>query len=228
MRLSRTYVAILSVLLVLIVDQWLKIWVKTNMYIGETSVSLGIMDIHFIENNGMAFGTELGGEWGKLALSIFRMIAIVAIGYYLYRLLKKGANSGLIVSISLILAGALGNLIDSMFYGLMFNETHDVVFRDVIPPAEMFPPEGGYAGFLHGKVVDMLHFTVNWPQWVPALGGDPVFPPVFNIADASITVGVFMILIWQKRYFPKKEKALPDTTNMEGGLQDSVKEELEN
>jgi signal peptidase II len=204
--LNRVGIVFLTLFLVTAVDQWLKIWVKTNLYIGESAVDFGFMEIYFIENNGMAFGTELGGTIGKLALTLFRLAAIVALGFYIYNLMKKRANTGLLVAISLIIAGAFGNLVDSLFYGILFNESPEYFFRDVIPPAEMFPAEGGYAPFMHGKVVDMLHVTLNWPEWVPGLGGSSVFPPVFNVADTSITVGVFMILIWQKRYFPKRKK----------------------
>ena len=213
--MKRIYLALLTFFLVVILDQWLKIWVKTNLSLGEQGADLGFIEIFFIENNGMAFGTELGGSTGKLLLSLFRMAAIVGICYYLYTLVKKQANRGLIAAIALILAGAFGNLIDSMFYGLIFSESMEYIefFKEVIQPAVMFPEGGGYAPFLHGKVVDMLHFTVNWPEWVPYVGGDQVFPPVFNLADSAITAGVFMILIWQKRYFPKKLKSAPEVAS---------------
>ncbi len=185
------------------------------MYIGESAADLGILEIFFIENNGMAFGTELGGTWGKLALSVFRMVAIGGIAYYLFTQIRKKAAMGLIVSIALIMAGAFGNLIDSMFYGLIFNESPEYFFEGVSPPAQLFPEGGSYAGFLHGKVVDMLHFTVHWPDWMPWVGGDQVFPPVFNIADAAITVGVAMMIIWNKRYFPKKEETRIENDNTE-------------
>lgn len=155
--------------------------------------------IHFTENNGMAFGMEFAGEYGKLALSVFRIIAVGGIGYYLYTQVKRGAPTGLVVSISLILAGALGNILDSAFYGLIFNESMTQV-------ATLFPEDGGYAGFLHGRVVDMLYFPVmdgTFPDWLPKWGGDHFvfFRPVFNVADSAITVGVFMIILFQKRYF---------------------------
>ena len=197
--------AILIVLLVLIADQVLKIWIKTNMTLGqEISVAGNWFILHFTENEGMAFGITFGGATGKLILSIFRIIAVIIIGIYIYRLRKKSHHPGLLISFSLIMAGALGNIIDSAFYGLIFNQSsyHTV--------ATLFPPEGGYNSFLHGKVVDMLYFPVintTLPEWVPIWGGEPFqfFRPVFNIADSSITSGVFILLIFQKKFFTKKE-----------------------
>ena len=156
--------------------------------------------IHFIENPGMAFGLEFGGDWGKLALSLFRIVAIVLIAVFLYRLIRKNAASGLIISISLILAGAVGNIIDSAFYGILFSES------SYFETASMFPAGGGYSSFLHGKVVDMLYFPLiegRFPQWLPIWGGEHFlfFRPIFNIADSAISIGVFIILLNQKRFF---------------------------
>lgn len=156
--------------------------------------------IHFIENPGMAFGLEFGGDWGKLALSLFRIGAIIMIGIFLYKLIKKNAPSGLIISIALILAGAFGNIIDSAFYGIIFSES------SYFETASMFPTEGGYASFLHGKVVDMLYFPLfdgHFPDWLPIWGGEyfQFFRPIFNIADSAISIGVFIILLNQKRFF---------------------------
>lgn len=157
--------------------------------------------IHFTENPGMAFGMQFGGNFGKLLLSLLRIIAIGAIIWYLVKIIKEKKAVGLIICISLIVAGALGNLIDSAFYGLIFSESHYQV-------AELFPEGGGYAGFLHGKVVDMLYFPMfrgNFPQWIPFVGGNEFlfFRPVFNLADSSITTGVIALLVFQKRYFKK-------------------------
>jgi len=193
--------AYLIVFLILLVDQISKIYIKTHFFLGEEVHVMGDWFIlHFTENPGMAFGYELDFSWGKLALSLFRIAAIIALGFYIAHLVKRKSPTGLIISISLIMAGALGNMIDSAFYGLMFNES---MFHE---QAVLFPPDGGYAGFLHGKVVDMFYFPIfsfTWPEWTPWLGGEffTFFQPVFNVADASITVGVAFILLFQKSFF---------------------------
>jgi len=158
--------------------------------------------LHFTENKGMAFGLELSGKWGKLILSLFRIVAIGIIGWYLVKIIHRKEKTGLIISISLILAGAIGNMIDSAFYGLIFSESYHQA-------ATVFPEGGGYATFLHGKVVDMLYFPLfrgTYPEWLPFLGGESFsfFRPVFNIADSAITIGVFVLLVFQKRFFPQK------------------------
>lgn len=159
--------------------------------------------IHFTENTGMAFGMEIPGEFGKIFLSLFRLIAIGGIIWYVFHLIKMKAPNGLVLSISLILAGAIGNMIDSAFYGIIFNESY-------FQPATFFPAEGGYSSFLHGRVVDMFYFPVIqgvYPDWVPWLGSKPFifFRPVFNIADSAITVGVFITLVFYRSFFNKKE-----------------------
>ena len=160
--------------------------------------------IHFVENNGMAWGMSFGGEYGKLFLSLFRLIAISGIGYYLYKLIKSEKNSLLIISISLIFAGAVGNIIDSLFYGLIFEASGSFHI------AQAFPADGGYAGLFHGKVVDMLHFPLFegfYPDWFPVIGGDyfAFFRPVFNVADSSITIGVAVLIMFQKRFFGEEK-----------------------
>ncbi len=192
--------SILFVLLILLIDQALKIWVKTHMMIGDEIPLTGKWGmLHFIENNGMAFGMEMGGKPGKLILSVFRIVAIFGIGWFLSSLVKRKANVGLILAVSAILAGAIGNIIDSAFFGLIFSESYNQV-------ATLFPPEGGYSSFLHGKVVDMFYFPVvntTWPDWSPIRPGQSLifFRPVFNIADSSITCGVLSIILFQKKMF---------------------------
>ncbi len=194
---------ILLIALILLVDQILKFWIKLTMTIGE---EISVFDhwfyLHFTENEGMAFGMTFGGESGKLALSLFRIVAIGAIGWYLSDLIRKKANSGLIISISLILAGAIGNMIDSAFYGLIFsNSSYHTM-------ATFMPEGGGYASFLHGKVVDMFYFPIiegHYPTWLPFWGGNDFvfFRPVFNIADSSITIGVLTLVLFQRKFFMK-------------------------
>ena len=190
----------LLIFIILLADQILKIWVKTHMVIGQEIHLFGNWGLlHFIENNGMAFGMEMGGKTGKLILSIFRILAIFGIGWFLVSLIKKKAGTGLILAISAILAGAAGNIIDSAFYGMIFSESYSQT-------AIMFPPGGGYSSFLHGRVVDMFYFPVintHWPEWSPIKAGESFvfFRPVFNIADSAITCGVLSIVLFQKRMF---------------------------
>lgn len=204
--MKKKHIPWIVILTVLLADQVLKILVKTNMTLGESIPVLGNWFIlHFTENYGMAFGMEISGEYGKFLLSLFRIIAVVFIGIYLHRLVNRHVSTGLIVCISLILAGALGNIIDSAFYGMLFNESY---FNQV---AAFLPEGGGYASFLHGKVVDMLYFPVirgNFPEWFPWWAGQEFifFRPVFNLADASITTGVFILLVFQRRFFSEPGK----------------------
>lgn len=193
----------------LALDQGLKIWVKTNMYLGEKiTLAKDWAFLHFLENRGMAFGMEFGGDWGKLGLSLFRVAAVFAILFYLRRLIKEKAPGGLIVCASMVLAGAFGNIIDSALYGLIFSESEPGVWF----PAERVAFGEGYASFLMGDVVDMLYFPLaewHWPDWMPFFGGDrfQFFRPVFNIADAAISTGLISIFVFQKRFF-KEELAL--------------------
>ncbi len=198
--------SLLLIFLILLIDQIIKIWIKTNMQIGEEMYLFGCnrLIIHFTENEGMAFGMKFGGGYGKLLLSLFRIVAVAGIGWYLLKLIRENTDKLYIICMSLIFAGAIGNIIDSAFYGLVFNESYFNV-------AEFLPADGGYGTFLHGKVVDMFYFPIlqgHYPSWFPFWGGDEFifFRPVFNVADASISVGVALLIIFQKRFFKNTEK----------------------
>jgi len=174
------------------------------MHLGQQiRVFDGWFRIYFIENEGMAWGWKFGGEWGKMTLTLFRLIAVVFGIFYIRNILRKNYSKGFLICVALIFAGAMGNLIDSMFYGLIFEDSEKVALSRIFPPH-------GYAGFLHGRVVDMLYFPIIedklLPDWIPVWGGErfTFFSPIFNIADASISIGVIAILLFQKRFFQKK------------------------
>ena len=196
--------AALIVFVILVADQALKFWIKTSFYMGESRPVFGQWFLlHFTENEGMAFGMRLGGSYGKLLLSLFRIVAVVILTIWLYRVTRKGASNLLIFCISLILAGALGNIIDSAVYGLIFSESTYMQIAAFLPEA------GGYGTFLHGKVVDMLYFPVintRFPAWMPVWGGEEFvfFRPVFNLADSSITTGVLVLILFQRKVFAQK------------------------
>lgn len=223
--MSRSLKSLLIIIAILIADQVLKVWIKTSMSLGDEIVVFNDWFIlHFVENNGMAFGFEFAGEYGKVFLSLFRILAVIAIGWYLFKLAKqKEIPFGFIVSIALIFAGAIGNIIDSLLYGLIFEHSMGQV-------ASLFPDGGGYAGFLHGKVVDMFYFPLingRYPEWVPFMGGNPLifFRPVFNVADSSITIGIFSILIFYRKHFNKpEEKALEESDENEVDSMDGTNE----
>lgn len=206
---SRTVVFIIAG--IIIADQALKFWVKTSMLYQEQIPLIGSwFRLFFIENEGMAWGWKFGGEWGKMALTLFRLVAVIFGIFYIRSIVKKKMHPGFIVCASLIFAGALGNLIDSLFYGMIFSAS------DVgLPLAKVFPEGGGYAGFLHGRVVDMLYVPIIedklLPSWIPVWGGErfTFFSPIFNIADASISVGVILLLIFQKKFFTKHPHEKP-------------------
>ncbi|MEJ7778272.1 MAG: lipoprotein signal peptidase [Daejeonella sp.] len=207
----------LAVVLILLADQVLKFWIKLSMSLGqEYKIISKYVLIHFTENNGMAFGMEFGGEAGKLALTLFRIAAVCGIGYGVVYLIKKKYHRGLIMNLALIFAGAMGNIIDSTFYGLLFSES------TYYEAAKFLPAEGGYAGLFHGKVVDMFYLPILqgvYPNWFPVWAGEEFifFRPVFNIADSAISIGVIMILLYQKRYFKeeKKEELYPHSEMIE-------------
>ncbi len=189
---------------ILAIDQWVKYYIKTHFYIGEEINVMGEwFKLHFTENYGMAYGLEFGGKTGKMFLTLFRIFAVCGIGYYIIHLIKKGAHTLYVVSWTMICAGALGNIIDSVFYGVIF----------------------GYDEWFHGRVVDMLYFPVirtNFPLWFPIWKGEDFefFRPVFNIADASISVGFILILIFQKKFFKDETES-----NQEEITENSVVEE---
>ncbi len=193
----KSWVLWLIVAGLVILDQIVKISVKTTMTLGESHNVLGDwFRWCFVENEGAAFGMALGGEWGKLALSLFRIVAIGALVWFIGKLRRSEAPTGVVVGFALILAGAVGNMIDSAFYGVVFSES---TFTSV---AQLLPEGGGYAPLLHGKVVDMLFFPLfHFPDWMPLVGGELFFSPVFNFADSYITIAVFYLIIFQWKYF---------------------------
>lgn len=217
--------AVFIIIIILLIDQISKIYIKTHFVLSEEIKVFGLhwFRIHFLENNGMAWGKEFGGRSGKLFLTLFRLVAISGIGYWLYGAVKNDSHKILIVAISFIFAGAFGNIIDSIFYGIFFDNS----YRQV---ATFLPPEGGYDSLFHGKVVDMLYFPMvdtmlpDWipsmsfhiPDWLPIFGGNnysffvdrhfTFFDPVFNIADSAISVGVAMLILFNKKVFPHKKE----------------------
>ena len=192
----------LIILLIVVADQALKIFIKTHYHLDESYLILGHwFRLYFIENEGMAYGWKFGGEFGKMALTLFRLAAVIFGVFYIKKIIEKKYNPGFIFCVALIFSGALGNLIDSMFYGLIFEDS--TAFPSNI--AHIFPAHG-YAGFLHGKVVDMLYFPIidtHFPSWFPFWKGESFvfFRPIFNIADASISTGIIAIFVFQKKFF---------------------------
>lgn len=205
---KKYWICFLLIGLVLIVDQIVKVLVKTHMQIGEEIPLIGNWCLlHFVENEGMAFGMAFGGKGGKLFLSLFRVVASAGILWYLVNLIKKDTATLTLISLALIFCGAVGNLVDSCFYGLIFNESYYHV-------AQFLPQEGGYAPFLFGRVVDMFYFPLidtTWPEWIPFVGGRPFqfFNAIFNVADAAITIGVTLLIVDQI-FVNKKEEEAPE------------------
>ncbi len=210
MKQHKGLLALGVILLVIILDQALKIWIKTHFYLGEEYVITSWFRLYFIENNGMAFGMELGS---KLFLSVFRIFLAIGLIWYLWKLrTNTTVKTGYVVCVALITAGAIGNIIDCMLYGLIFNNP--------IPPqvATLFPPEGGYATLFHGRVVDMLYFPLfsfTWPQWMPWVGGEHFlfFQPVFNLADAAISVGIILVLLFYTRFLSEPTLKAPEANS---------------
>ena len=197
--------ASILILIILLIDQISKIYIKTHFVLGEEVEVFNWFKIHFVENPGMAWGVKIPGDYGKLFLTLFRLVAITGIGYWLWDTVRKHAPKILTLCVALIFAGALGNIIDSVFYGFLFDHSNSQV-------AQFLPEGGGYAAIFYGKVVDMLYFPL-WdgilPEWIPFFGGDhfTFFQPVFNIADSSISVGIILLLLFNKKAFPKKKES---------------------
>jgi signal peptidase II len=198
------------IILILLIDQISKIYIKTHFALGEEHRVFTWFKIYFVENDGMAWGTKISDfasfisdRTAKIALTLFRIVAIVGIGYWLIEATKNKRPKVLLLAIAFVFAGALGNIIDSVFYGVLFNDSHGQI-------ASIFPVNGGYDSFLHGKVVDMLYFPI-WkgylPEWLPLLGGKyfTFFEPVFNVADVAISTGFIMLMVFNKKAFSKKE-----------------------
>lgn len=205
---------ILLILAILLIDQGSKFYIKLNYYTGEEHNVLGTwFRLHFVENEGMAWGWKFGGEFGKIALTLFRLVAVIWGSFLIRNFIRQKQHKGFLICAALIYAGALGNLIDSLFYGLIFEASNP--FTQNI--ATLFPAGGGYAGLFHGKVVDMLYFPIitnsHYPSWIPIVGGEEFefFRPVFNVADMAISVGVIAILIFQNTFFNKHEEAQHNT-----------------
>lgn len=210
--LKKYKLPIITVFAVLFIDQCIKLYIKSNYPIGEVCRIFGDWSrITFTENPGMAFGLEFGGNYGKLALSLFRIIAVFAGVLYIKKIINEGEHKGFVICVSLILAGALGNILDSAFYGLLFGESTEYQV------AQFMPAEGGYAGFLQGHVVDMFYFPIyegNFPEWLPIWGGEhfEFFNAIFNFADMAISFGVGIILVFQTVFF--KIKTTPEEKNL--------------
>lgn len=201
------------IFIILLIDQISKIYIKTNFVLGEEVRVFSWFRILFVENEGMAWGAKIPGEYGKLMLTLFRIVAIAGIGYWLWDSVKKKAPAILTLCIALIFAGAMGNIIDSVFYGVIFNDSYQQV-------ATLFPAEGGYGTLFHGKVVDMLYFPLyhdTLPSWIPLVGGKyfTFFDPVFNIADSAISIAVGILLVFSKKAFPKNENTNPQNEKEE-------------
>lgn len=215
---TRFKIPFLTVFLVLLIDQSIKLYIKLNYPLGEVGRLADWCVIHFTENPGMAFGFEFGGELGKLALSIFRILACIGGALYIRHIIKTKEHPGFIFSVSLILAGALGNILDSAFYGLIFDRgtVLNTDFQEYVPydGIAAFTTNGGYAKSMYGCVVDMFYFPIidgQFPEWFPIWGGEDFqfFRPIFNFADASISAGVIIIILFQKRFVKKEEVQIP-------------------
>lgn len=221
---KKIWIAVLVVLLILTIDQIIKVYIKLNFAPYESASIFGDwFQLKFIENQGMAFGTTFfgGSMWGKLSLSLFRVIAITGIGFYWYKQVKRGANMEFSVAIALIFAGATGNLIDSMFYDFIFPYDPCMEFNNlpgsgnIVDCGLLGTQESRHTGFLFGNVVDMFSFEAEWPKWVPLVGGNQVFPAIWNFADASISIGVALVFFRHRSYFMNKQDHSNEDTVIE-------------
>ncbi|WP_026764131.1 lipoprotein signal peptidase [Sediminibacterium salmoneum] len=216
---------IFLILAILLIDQGSKFYIKLNYYTGEEHNVLGTwFRLHFVENEGMAWGWKFGGEFGKIALTLFRLVAVIWGSFLIRNFIRQKQHKGFLICAALIYAGALGNLIDSLFYGLIF-EASNPFTQNV---ATFLPAGGGYAGLFHGKVVDMLYFPIitnsQYPSWIPIVGGEEFefFRPVFNVADMAISTGVIAILIFQNKFFNKHEEAQHNTVETNADVSDKT------
>jgi len=216
---------IFLILAILLIDQGSKFYIKLNYYTGEEHNVFGTwFRLHFVENEGMAWGWKFGGEFGKIALTLFRLAAVIWGSFLIRNFIRQKQHKGFLICAALIYAGALGNLIDSLFYGLIF-EASNPFTQNV---ATLLPAGGGYAGLFHGKVVDMLYFPIitnsHYPSWIPIVGGEEFefFRPVFNVADMAISTGVIAILIFQNRFFNRPEEVQHNTVVTNADVSDKT------
>jgi len=209
--------SLITLFVVLLIDQALKIYIKLNFHFGESvPIIKGFFELNFIENPGMAFGWELPFGDGKIILTLFRIVAVFVIAFYLKRVIKEGQHKGFVTCVSMVLAGAIGNIIDSAIYGRLFTGSSNHSSAHWANGLE----HKAYGDFLKGDVVDMLHFTLEWPDWTQSMGLiGLVFPPVFNVADAAISIGVIWILIRQRSYFAKTKKREESSESVEDNAQ---------
>ena len=216
-------IAVTNIVLLLLIDQIIKVWVKLNMNIGEEIVVFNWFRISFIENRGMAFGMEIGS---KLFLSLFRIVAVGALTWYIYKRIKEGARTGYIIVLSMIYAGAAGNILDSLFYGEIFTASHP--YYTDLPPAQLVPWGEGYASILMGNVVDMFSFPLfhgTFPNWFPVWGGEDFtfFSAIFNFADACISVGVVVLFLFYRNDFNNVKATPPTAENIEETTENTEK-----
>jgi signal peptidase II len=224
LTLKKGYLAAVVILVVLLIDQALKVYIKTHFEYNEDVTMLGLdwARLHFVENEGMAFGITLDWKYGKLLLSLFRILMVAGLFWYIRMLIQSGISTGFVVSVALITAGAIGNIIDSAIYGMIFTESpYHGGLATLTSFGQGYGQDMMMNGFMHGKVVDMFYFPmkwIHWPDWVPMIGGEEwlFFSPIFNVADAAITCGVLSIFLFQRHFFKQEsQQTMPPTHNTE-------------